>query len=234
MSLLVDTLVDKEKRFASDLIDTDGKKFSKNDAVYNKATGLYHKNNNWYYKEKTDKTKIVLHFTIGNILSDVAALTKSYVSVSYVVARDGTVYELFNPDYWSYHLGPYASGGNTIQSKQSVGIEISNYGPLVKDGDRLRTIYKSHYCNLAQSEHYVKSSHRGFDYYAKFTCKQYDSVKGLLRFLTERYDIPYVFPNESQREEYQRITPGPGIWSHQNFRKDKTDIGPALEWKRLM
>lgn len=232
MQYIVDSLADKEVLFSKNLTDSSGKRFTTTTAIYPNAIAITTKKPNWFYPEKNKKTKIVLHFTVGNLLSDIAALTKGYVSVAYIVARSGQVYELFNPDYWSYHLGPTAVGGNGIQGKQSIGIEISNYGPLVLSGDSLNTIYKTSYCSKDSTE-YVVSSHRGYNYYCKFTDAQYESISSLLEFLTNRYGIPYTIPSSDQQLSYISSVPGSGIWSHQNFRKDKTDVGPAFDWNRI-
>ena len=68
----------------------------------------------YYYKTKTVKKSICLHFTVGYIKSDVAALSTkdNCVSVSYVVDRSGRIYEMFPDTEWSYHLGSGAVGGN--------------------------------------------------------------------------------------------------------------------------
>ena len=81
----------------------------------------------YYYPEKTPKERIVLHFTAGNLRGDLITLTgDQHVSVPYVIARNGTIFQLFNPEHWSYHLGRGSVGGNTAQSKVTIGIELSN------------------------------------------------------------------------------------------------------------
>ena len=72
----------------------------------------------YFYQEETEKSKIVLHYTIGHLKGDLATLNKKdyHVSVPYLIARNGTVYELFDPDCWAYHLGKGAAGGNKIQT----------------------------------------------------------------------------------------------------------------------
>lgn len=86
----------------------------------------------YYYTKETDKKAICLHFTVGNIKGDIGSLTKkdNKVSVNYVVDRGGNIYNLFDDKYWSYHLGSNCIGTNSTMSKQTIGIEISNYGPL--------------------------------------------------------------------------------------------------------
>ena len=235
--MLYDELPNYESRFAANLTDSDGKVFTAGTSIYPGATRLLHRNNNWFYQERTPKNKVVLHFTMGNIWSDVAALTHHYVSVAYLVARSGVVYELFDPDLWSYHLGPTAVGGNSEQSKSSIAIEISNYGPLVlaPNGTTLNTAYGSSYCALAQTDAYlaVPGGFRGYHYFATFTDEQYAALQYLVPFLTKRYGVPAVIPTPDQQGALALKAPPPGIWSHQNYRKDKVDVGPALDWTRI-
>ncbi len=61
----------------------------------------------YYYETEHKKERIVLHFTAGNVRSDMITLTTQdrHVSVPFVIARDGTIYQLFSSKFWSGHLG---------------------------------------------------------------------------------------------------------------------------------
>ena len=199
----------------------------------------------YYYSQKHAKKKIVLHFTVGHLQGDISSLTspsRGHVSTAFVIGRDGTVYQLFSSSDWSYHLGRGAIGGNGTNSKSSIGIEISNYGPLVKRGNNLETVYskrKGHdvYCSLEDKDKYIKldEPYRGYNYYTTFTDKQYENLIVLLRYLTAEYNIPRKFIAEATR--YDATTANAtfkGIHSHVNYRSDKVDIGPAFEWNKVI
>ena len=199
----------------------------------------------YYYQQRYVKKKIVTHFTVGHLQGDINSLTnpqRGHVSTAFVLGRDGTVYQLFQSYFWSYHLGRGAIGGNGTNSKFSVGIEISNYGPLIKRGKNLETVYSKKeghdvFCSLDDKDQYIEldEPYRGHKYYATFTDEQYNSLIVLLRYLTARYDIPRAFIEESKRYE---ATPAnanfKGIQTHVNYRKDKVDIGPAFDWDRVI
>lgn len=200
----------------------------------------------YYYDEKFTKEKIVLHFTVGHLKGDIYSLSnksRGHVSTAFVLSRDGTPYQLFSSAAWSYHLGRNSLGGNAEQSKASIGIEISNYGPLTKKGNNLETAYSSAskpdvYCTINDTDQYVKLAkpYRGYQYYTAFTNEQYHSLILLLRYLTATYQIPRQFVAEDSRFE---TTSGgssnfKGICSHVNFRTDKYDIGPAFDWDRVI
>jgi len=207
-----------------------------------------------YYEAQTvKKERIVLHFTVGNLKSDVDILTrprpgysKYRCSVPFVIARDGTIYQLFGSQYWAYHLGSGTIGGNEAASKKSIAIEMSNYGPLVRVGNNLETVYSRKgkskkvdvYCTLQDTQKYIKlkDPFKGYQYFATFTDAQYKSLATLCRFLTAKYNIPRKILGESVRYSANSATAGfRGIVSHLNFRATgKWDIGPAFEWDRLI
>lgn len=78
------------------------------------------------------KTQLYLHHTVGGS----AISTYNYwegktnrVATAYIIERDGTIYEVFDPHYWAWHLG-LKTASNTIANKQSIGIEIASEGAL--------------------------------------------------------------------------------------------------------
>jgi N-acetylmuramoyl-L-alanine amidase len=195
----------------------------------------------FFYQEETPKKKIVLHYTMGYLKGDIATLTKQHVSVPFVIGRNGLIYNLFASKYWSYHLGPGAVGGNTAMSRECIGIEISNIGPLKKIGDNLATTYGDNdiYCSLADTQYYTKlnAKYRGYDYYASFTEDQYKAVIKLIKFLCAKFSLPKKILNEPERYEIMTDTSFKnfsGIVSHVNCRIDKTDIGPAFDWNTVI
>src|SRR3954467_11467001 len=99
------------------------------------------KNRSKYYQSvEHPKERIVLHFTAGQIRSDLEALTRNdfHVSVAFVIGRNGAIYQLFPSKFWSGHIGKGIGNTNTgnAQDKVTIGIELSNYGFLTeKDGN---------------------------------------------------------------------------------------------------
>ena len=200
--------------------------------------GLSNGDESYYYKTRYDKDQIVLHYTAGYLRGDMAALSKHdyHVSVPFVIGRNGTIYNLFPSFYWSYHLGRGAIGGNSVRSKKSIGIEISNIGPLKLDGNKLRTYYDSIYCDDNEEEFYNKEPYRDYEYFATFTDEQYTSLIILLKYLTARYKIPAKFLSIAKRYEAGTfVTDFKGIVTHVNYRRTgKTDIGPSFDWDRII
>jgi N-acetyl-anhydromuramyl-L-alanine amidase AmpD len=195
----------------------------------------------FFYKETAKKDRIVLHYTAGYLKGDIATLTTigNHVSVPFVIARDGTIYNLWASKYWSYHLGPGAQGGNTLMSKTSVAIELSNIGWLRRIGGRLVTYFGNSdvYCTTAEGRYYVQiPPYREQSYFATFTDEQYVSVTALLMYLTDTYQIPRVFLSGTERYDVlDTVDSFRGVTSHVNYRAtEKWDIGPAFDWDRVM
>lgn len=258
MKMKVLTLDEQEENFKENLTNTSRVKYNLENVTKLDGCEIHHIRpnfDNYYYKEETKKKKIVLHYTVGSIRGDLASLTKkgNHMSVSYVVARNGIIYEIFDPKYWSYHLGRGSIGGNAVGSKESIGIELSNFGPLNLVGDNLETIYsqleytnsngvltkspKDIYCQKSNIGLYdvVPGGLRGYEYFASYTDKQVNSTKVLVEYLCNKFNIPKqlipesnrydVFSSSNESREYA------GICSHINFRKSgKWDVGPNFPW----
>lgn len=197
-----------------------------------------------YNKAKFNKQRIVLHYTAGGLVGDFStlALSKNKINVAFLIARNGKIIQLFHPDYWAYHLGKGAVGGNESQSKRTIAIEISNWGWLDLKGEVLYTYTGLPYCHISETDKYIKTQKfRDKEYWATFTEEQYKSLKDLLLVLTSKYKIPYVFLPESERNEYtDKVLSFSGIVTHTNYRglntlgkHDKWDIGPAFNWNKI-
>lgn len=208
---------------------------------------------NYFYPTVHTKERIVLHFTAGNLRSDMQSLTTQdrHVSVPFVIARDGTIYQLFPSKNWSGHIGKGVGNENTqnAQDKVTIGIELSNYAYLVPHDGVLETVYSrqpvngkpgpiDEYCALSNSEAFIKINQpfRDQSYYASYTPEQIESTIILLRYLTSTYNIPRQFlPEDKRYITTNDVLSFKGIVSHINYRSSgKWDIGPAFDWDTLI
>lgn len=246
----VEKISEHEQDFDNTGIDSQGKQHTlirKAVEIFGEDTFMYYVetrpssgDESYFYQPRVDKDQVVLHFTMGYLKGDIATLTKPdyHVSVPFLIGRNGTIYNLFSSYYWSYHLGEGAVGGNAERSQATIGIEVSNIGPLKKIGDNLVSTYRDDdvYCGLDQTGYYCANSFRGYDYFATFTENQYSSLIILLRYLTARYNIPREFLEAPQRcETIPEVADFKGIVSHVNYRASgKTDFGPCFDWDRVI
>ncbi|TDE14826.1 caspase family protein [Dyadobacter psychrotolerans] len=253
-----DTLPQIEERFRTDnaaalrafSLPVPNENLSLNGMVYTPKTTDY------YYGTEHPKQRIVLHFTAGNLRSDMQSLTTQsrHVSVPFVIARDGTIYQLFPSKFWSGHLGEGVGnkkGTGNPQDKATIGIELSNYGFLVPKDGNLETIYSrikdpntdkisapDPYCSLSTKQAFTKIDHpfRDQSYYPTYTPEQFNSLIILLRFLTAKYSIPRDFlPEDRRYSTFNELVNFKGIVSHVNYRSSgKWDVGPAFDWKMVI
>lgn len=103
-----------------------------------------------YYTTKSVKKTIYLHHTSGgsNPINTISGWAKDgkpnqplVISTAYVIGResrdgdttfDGKIFRAFDDAHWGYHLG-LKHKDNKEFNAQAIGIEICNYGYLVKD-----------------------------------------------------------------------------------------------------
>lgn len=98
-----------------------------------------------YMLDIVPKKQLYLHHTVGGS----ALSTFQYwegkdnrVGTAFLIERDGTIYEVFSPHYWAWHLG-LKTGSNTVANKQSIGIEIASEG-MLRSGIELNLSLKAH------------------------------------------------------------------------------------------
>ncbi len=202
-----------------------------------------------YFRQSVPKDLIVLHFTAGSTARSAydswhqsCGCGGSYVGAPYVVETDGTVYELFAPDRWAYHLGMTARNPGHFNDRRSIAIEIVNAGPLKVDADDAGQLnwwpkdYSTPWCRTGETARYVRGDFRGFRYFAAFPEAQVHAVRGLVDQLCAQFRIPKALPPAAKRAQYDAdfFCRFQGIASHQNFRGDKLDIGPAWDWRWLL
>jgi N-acetyl-anhydromuramyl-L-alanine amidase AmpD/lysophospholipase L1-like esterase len=206
----------------------------------------------YFHAVESPKERILLHFTAGQIRSDMSALSRQdfHVSVPFVIGRNGTIYQLYSSRYWSGNIGKGIGNAGNAEDKKTIAIEISNYGVLKEKSGNLETIYSrlkdergivgpvDVYCTLQETEAYQKVAipFRGESYYPTFTNEQYESLIILLRYLTATYKIPRQFLPENKRYVATNdVLNFKGIVSHVNYRESgKWDLGPAFDWARVM
>jgi len=201
-----------------------------------------------FFTEKPKKDLIVLHFTAGSSAKsafDTWVGDAQHIAAAYLVDVDGTVYEVFDPTRWAYHLG--VKGFNGRLDQRSIAIEIANVGLLRPATDKPEVLnwwpprrgqtepFGTQYCDKSQTDKYVQTSYRGEQYFATFPPQQVQAIRLLLNDLCGRFAIPKTLPPKPKQFErdldyFQDYS---GIASHVNFRSDKWDIGPAFDWAAL-
>ena len=162
---------------------------------------------NEYFPNRTPKDTIYLHHTEGSHRPDLtidywdrdrnSVGTRVRVSTAYVIggtstrncddSYDGKIYEAFDPSYWSHHLG-IKNKNNTFLNQKSIGIEICNYGSLSKTSDG--RFFNSVKCEIPKKfVTELDSPFRGSLYYHSYTPAQIESLRKLLIYLSDKFEI---------------------------------------------
>ena len=211
-----------------------------------------------YYADIRNKDTIYIHHTAGGHrpdwtidgwkhdrtkTGDRLAVATAYViggisTTSDETAYDGVVYRAFDEKYWAHHLGLKQQNNRNL-NQRSIAIELCNYGPLIlnKEGKFINYVNKEVPASMVAT---LDEPFRGYKYYHRYTNKQLDSLRTLLLGLSERHNIdikkgmreylqvPYK-PIQAFELKDDALKGTPGLWTHSNVRKDKTDCFPQPE-----
>lgn len=216
---------------------------------------------NEYFKGPVNKRWFFLHHTAGwnnpfRVITAWENDDRGRIATEWVLGGqkiddgdtrfDGTLVRAFPEGGYGWHLG---TGDNTLH-RESIGVEVCNFGYLTKGGYKKEKTWvalkpNSYYTyvgnesNPSQLVTLVKPF-RGYSVWHKYSDKQITTLKTLIIESCEKYNID---PREGLVEEIHRIgghdafdlfnpklvERTPGIWNHTNVRKDKFDMFPQPE-----
>lgn len=201
-----------------------------------------------YYKEDSKKNAIVIHHTAGgsNPIWTIDGWERDQtqsggalkVATAFVIGRasssggtaeyDGKIYRAFDERYFAHHLGTKLAN-NWGLNKNSVAIEVCNYGGLRKtrDGKFINYVNRE-----VRPEHVIDLGFewRGFRFYENYTDVQLEALGLLIRWIAEKFDINVSKSNKIGVSWFalnqDAMNGTPGLWTHCNYRSDKTDMYP--------
>lgn len=191
--------------------------------------------NGQYLSQAFSKKAIILHHTVGLSIDSAWRWwnsTPQRVGTPYIIGRDGTIVECFDPEVWAYHIGN-REDDNWFE-KHGIGIELVGAGRLKKVNKEYRFYplwpNKLRYTIIPSSEvETLKKPFRGQNYFHKYSEEQIKSLIWLLGDLKKRFptlDLSNDLTDFYEYDEKVLRDHIPGIWSHSTLRKDKDDIYP--------
>lgn len=145
---------------------------------------------------------------------------------------DGEICQAFASKYWAYHLGikpdVFRAQGLPYRSLDpiAIGIEICNWGPLTNKNGKYynyvnRQVPADQVCELSVP-------YKGHKYYHRYTDAQIESVKNLLVYWKNIWNIPIDYREEDMwKVSKNALSAVPGVYSHNSYRRDKSDIYPC-------
>jgi N-acetyl-anhydromuramyl-L-alanine amidase AmpD len=190
-----------------------------------------------YVDVEYHKDLIVLHHTVGGTAMSTFDWWRKEDpprrAVSpLMIEKTGKIYELFDHNYWAYHLKMPGTRG--VHDKRSIGIGIVTEGPLKEFEGRLYCFDRISPRTEFKGDFYDHGSNwRGSRYYDAYSEKQIDALISLIDYLCEVYGIPRRTPADHlsynpDLREYK------GIIGHHHVRADKSDIHPGFDWEALV
>jgi len=191
------------------------------------------------HMQETPKRAVVLHHTSGFGHLGTLMGNHGFISIHFMIGRDGNVYRFVNTEYKVNHAGPFNTG--------SIGIEVDNIGKLLlKDGILYgeggeKSKYGAPYCKEDDKSAYVEKQWRSKNekYWATWTEAQYVGVGKLLKAICHKHQIPkMILPDEHRFEgfdEHQDMPRFRGICHHVNITPgNRDDLGPYVDWDKII
>jgi len=187
-----------------------------------------------FFQESFIKRQIYIHHTVGG--SAVSSFNywlqqPERVGTAYLIDRDGTIYETFDPVYWCHHLG-LKHARNKELNQHSIGIEIASEGALQFHNQKLtafdgKQVFRSGYVNNIHEW-------RGYQYFDSYEQAQIFSLYKLVKHLCEQHSVPKKCIEQKLSTTYsEEFFDFNGILGHCNVRADKTDPHPRFRFDHL-
>jgi N-acetyl-anhydromuramyl-L-alanine amidase AmpD len=195
-----------------------------------------------FYSAKQPKDLIVLHHTVGGSAKstfDYWRTDPQHIGTAYIVERDGTIFEVFPPECWAYHLGLKIAPMGVVD-KRSIGIEIASEGALLeRDGKyyafgRMAEQTRFAAPNAEKDVFDCGIVWRDYRYFAKYTPAAIASVCKLVDDLLTRFAIPRQTPTAHTEADLAAYRNYKGVLTHCQLRTDKTDCHPGFDWDQLI
>lgn len=191
-----------------------------------------------YYEKEHEKKQIYLHHTVSGkgVKNDFKywANSKARVATCVIISHDGVIHQAFPSKCWAHHLGIKSKvfadlklpNINTTLNQSSIGIEIDSYGGLKKDGD----VWKNEYGGVVDNIVEYPEGFRGYYAYEKYTDEQIESVRELLVYWGNFYNIDISYKGDIMWDlSLDALQGEPGVWGHISVRPDKSDVHPQKE-----
>ena len=202
-----------------------------------------------YFEGPTKKDWLYLHHTAGwenpyNVITSWARDNRGAIATEFVLGGpkitdgntswDGELVQAFPAGGYGWHLGT----GNNVMHRNSVGIEVCNFG-WIKNG-------RTYVNTVADSSQIVTLSKpfRGHRTWHRYSDKQISVLKDCILFIANRdnIDVRKGLPELIKQKgvdafdflDVKHVERNKGLWSHTNVRKDKVDMFPQPELVEML
>ncbi|MDR8389612.1 N-acetylmuramoyl-L-alanine amidase [Aliifodinibius sp. S!AR15-10] len=194
-----------------------------------------------YFHTANKKTGICVHHTVGGTARSTFNWwnqDSSMVGTAFIIDRDGSVYNVFDPKCWAWQFGlPWDYEDKIAFEKRFIGIELASEGGLLEDSGKFYCFDRiSPKTEKPEAEVFdAGSNYRGYRYFDRYEPAQIDSLVELINYLCDEYDIPRRVQADQTKYFGEKLKDFEGIIGHTMVRKDKSDPAPVPElWERLI
>jgi hypothetical protein len=258
--LIADGIVGPKTQNAMGLLDTDQKEKYESGEL---NITQYFLRKGEYYAGPVKKSWIFLHHTAGwhnpnGTVDSWNADNRGPVATEFILggpsirgndnSHDGSLVQAFPRGGYGWHLGT----GNDSMHRESVGIELCNFGQLTKGGwNRWDIVNKrniwiagkpdSFYTYVGTEAHpsqiiELSESFRGFKFWHKYSDKQVEVLKNWIIYIGNRDNIDIRKGIVEQIKKHgakafdmvdiSLCNKTPGLWLHTNVQRGKVDLFP--------
>lgn len=212
------------------------------------TAGFYHPEgviNWWSDDDKKNKKGEIRPYRVGT------AFVIGGKKLDGVAALDGKVYRAFMEYHWAHHLGmDVANSGKALSklnakvSGSSIGIEICALGPVQKAADgsffaRFATKAAPGFKDYPVPADQVCTLEKPFRnalHYHRYSPAQIEACRKLILSMAWFFNIP--IPERTYDEQWfefnSKAAYEPGLWTHTNVRRDKSDCFPQPEFIAML
>jgi hypothetical protein len=197
-----------------------------------------------YMREVYPKKQIVLHHTVSgdSVGGDINWWLKDgqRVGTCILISRDGIIHQVFSSKYWAYHLGENGKDHKKLglpyqrNDMKSIGIEIDSWGGLTFDSSL--NVWRSSTGSRLETKDVIvyPEKFRGYYGFERYTPEQIESVRQLLVFWGELYDIPLDYHADMWDISKLALNGWSGVFAHTSYRSDKSDVHPQPELIKML
>lgn len=191
--------------------------------------------NGQYITDITPKYSIILHHTCGATADGAISWwdqTPDRVGCPFVIDRDGTIYETFDPSMWAFHIG--LNNDDNYFEKHAISIELVALGELYEEKGQYY-FYPLGYPNPIKKRVVpgdevikLKTAYKGKNLFHAYTEAQIVALGELITYCVDKFNIELpdklgdIFSyNPDVANKHIN-----GLFGHGVLRKDKNDIFP--------
>lgn len=188
-----------------------------------------------FIAEEHPKSQVYLHHTAGG--GDARSVSKfwnsnsSKIATPFVIGEKGEIVQCFSSKHWAWHLGVGTEIFKEFKlpfrdlNKTSIGIELTNWG-MLKNVNGKFVNYVGRVVNSANVTT-LEKPFKGHLHWYRYTDAQIESLRQLIVYLCETYDIPFEYNESIWDIDRDALANVKGIYTHNSVRRDKSDVYPC-------